>query len=238
MDGAMSADEDEFVSQAGMMAATSSGEFAPRGRTERALDAMFNATGLHAVADFLRGNAAVAVVSWALFLVAGAAHVATHVGGGGLVETTMAANVSRMCTILVYVLAGTPEFVDVTYELAVGNVNIHVLTTLAVFGTVLLGCAMEGALLLVLFVPGALRGGSIDAARSGGFEGVVGHGAHDGGRRAVARRWDAGFDDAPRDARGGRRRWDDDFRQGWTASAVGWYGCPRQRVSEHSTHHR
>ena len=54
----MSADEDEFVSQAGMMAATSSGEFAPRGRTERALDAMFNATGLHAVADFLRGNAA------------------------------------------------------------------------------------------------------------------------------------------------------------------------------------
>ena len=68
------------------------------------------------------------------------------------VETTMAANVSRVCTILVYVLAGTPEFVDVTYELAVGNVNIHVLTTLAVFGTVLLGCAMEGALLLLLFV--------------------------------------------------------------------------------------
>ena len=151
MDGAMSADEDEFVSQAGMMAATSSGDDGARGRTERALDAMFNATGLHAVADFLRGNAAVAVVSWALFLVAGAAHVATHVGGGGLVETAMAANVSRVCTILVYVLAGTPEFVDVTYELAVGNVNIHVLTTLAVFGTVLLGCAMEGALLLVLF---------------------------------------------------------------------------------------
>jgi cation transport ATPase len=33
----------------------------------------------------------------------------------------------------------------------VGNVNIHVLTTLAVAGTVLLGCALEGALLLVLF---------------------------------------------------------------------------------------
>jgi cation transport ATPase len=51
----------------------------------------------------------------------------------------------------VYVLSGTSEFVDVTYELAVGNVNIHVLTTLAVLGTVLLGCALEGGLLLVLF---------------------------------------------------------------------------------------
>jgi cation transport ATPase len=39
----------------------------------------------------------------------------------------------------------------VFHTLAVGSINIHVLTTLAVLGTVLLGCAMEGALLLVLF---------------------------------------------------------------------------------------
>ena len=54
-------------------------------------------------------------------------------------------------TALVYLVSGPSEFVDVSYELAVGNVNIHVLTTLAVAGTVFLGCALEGALLLVLF---------------------------------------------------------------------------------------
>ena len=148
MDGAPSADEDEFVSQAGMMAAA--GE--PRSRATAALDAIFSATGLVRVADFLRGNAIVAAVSWGLFVVAGAARLATDAGGGGgMVETATAATVAKACTIMVYALAGTPEFVDVTYELALGNVNIHVLTTLAVFGTVLLGCAMEGALLLVLF---------------------------------------------------------------------------------------
>ena len=53
--------------------------------------------------------------------------------------------------MVVYALVGTPEFVDVAYELAQLRLNIHVLTTLAVFGTVALGCALEGALLLVLF---------------------------------------------------------------------------------------
>ena len=47
-------------------------------------------------------------------------------------STTLA--VETAATALVYVLSGTSEFVDVTYELAVGNVNIHVLTTLAVLG--------------------------------------------------------------------------------------------------------
>jgi heavy metal translocating P-type ATPase len=145
----MSSDEDEFVAKAGMMMRASQGKEA--NELERALDAVFNATGVHRVADFLRGNAFVAVVSWVLFVVAGISHILMHVGGGGVVETQTAATLSKACTILVYALAGTPEFVDVTYELAVGNVNIHVLTTLAVLGTVLLGCAMEGALLLVLF---------------------------------------------------------------------------------------
>ena len=32
----------------------------------------------------------------------------------------------------VYFVSGPSEFVDVSYELAAGNINIHVLTTLAV----------------------------------------------------------------------------------------------------------
>ena len=43
------------------------------------------------------------------------------------------------------------QFLDVSFELAALKLNIHVLTTVAVFGTVALGCALEGALLLVLF---------------------------------------------------------------------------------------
>lgn len=76
---------------------------------------------------------------------------------------------AALCTLLIYALVGLPEvwpcsarrlptlrltriqFVDVCYELAAFRVTIHVLTTLAVFGTVALGCPLEGALLLVLF---------------------------------------------------------------------------------------
>ena len=145
----LSSDEDEFVSQAGMLA-TSGGE-GQRSAVERALDAVFEATGVRKVADFLYGNAMVAVLALVLFAVGGIAHLGAHGGGAGLVQTSTAAQVSKVCVALVYFLAGTPEFVNLAYDLAAGRVNIHVLTILAVLGTILLGCAMEGALLLVLF---------------------------------------------------------------------------------------
>ena len=175
MDGAMSADEDEFVSQAGMMAATSSGEFAPRGRTERALDAMFNATGLHAVADFLRGNAAVAVVSWALFSrrgggARGDARRRRRIGGdddGGERQSGVhdsglrVGGDARVCGRDVRARGGEREHFTCSRRWPW-------------FGTVLLGVRDGGRAALGALRPGALRGGSIDAARSGGFEGAVG----------------------------------------------------------------
>ena len=147
----LSSDEDEFVSQAGMLATNGGEAEGRRSAVERALDVMFEATGVRKVSDFLRGNAVVAAFALVLFVVGGVAHLVTHVGGSGLVQTSTAAKVSQVCVALVYVLAGTPEFVNLSYDLAAGRVNIHVLTILAVLGTVLLGCAMEGALLLVLF---------------------------------------------------------------------------------------
>ena len=69
----------------------------------------------------------------------------------GWLPAPYAAKLTAGATVMVYALVGTPEFVDVAYELAQLRLNIHVLTTLAVFGTVALGCALEGALLLVLF---------------------------------------------------------------------------------------
>ena len=75
----LSSDEDEFVSQAGMLA-TSGGE-GQRSAVERALDAVFEATGVRKVADFLYGNAMVAVLALVLFAVGGIAHLDYGRGG-------------------------------------------------------------------------------------------------------------------------------------------------------------
>lgn len=153
-------DEEAFIAEAGFSG--DSGDFsmpetrggnagATRRRgpnaIERVLTAFYRATGVGYVADKLGGNVAVCAVSWFFLIVATIAHLCRHAG----MESATSASVETAATVAVYLLAGTSEFVDVSYELAVGNVNIHVLTTLAVAGTVLLGCAIEGAMLLVLF---------------------------------------------------------------------------------------
>ena len=118
---------------------------------ETALTAFYRATGIGKLSDFLRGNAAACGVAWCFLLVAGVAHGLTHLGALSESAAASARAAETAATALVYLVSGPSEFVDVSYELAVGNVNIHVLTTLAVAGTVFLGCALEGALLLVLF---------------------------------------------------------------------------------------
>ena len=114
---------------------------------ERALTWFYRATRLGWIADTLRGNATLCAVSWFFLVVGGVAHVCRHFGA----DSAAAATAEATATAAVYALSGTSQFVDVSYEMAVGNISIHVLTTLAVVGTVVLGCALEGALLLVLF---------------------------------------------------------------------------------------
>jgi len=162
-------DEEAFVSEAGIGSGDGFGDGGGAGGAaakmagaaradanaiEKALTAFYSATGLGRLSDFLRGNAAACGVAWVFLLVAGVAHGLTHVSAlaesfAGMAASARAAETAA--TALVYLVSGPNEFVDVSYELAVGNINIHVLTTLAVLGTVALGCALEGALLLVLF---------------------------------------------------------------------------------------
>ena len=154
-------DENAFVSEAGIGSGDGFGDSGgaspkPAGANlvETALTAFYRATGLGKISDFLRGNAAACGVAWCFLLIAGVAHGLTHVGALAESFAATAASaraVETAATALVYLVAGPSEFVDVSYELAVGNVNIHVLTTLAVAGTVFVGCALEGSLLLVLF---------------------------------------------------------------------------------------
>lgn len=165
-------DEEAFLSEAGIVA--NSGEFDSSGGgggsggtkplrmgkqseanlVENALTAFYRVTRIGRISDYLRGNSTVCLIAWGFLLIAGVAHGLTHVGAlaanfAGAAQS--ARFVETVATVAVYLVSGPSEFVDVSYELAVGNVNIHVLTTLAVWGTVLLGCALEGALLLVLF---------------------------------------------------------------------------------------
>ena len=162
-------DEEAFVSEAGIGSADGFGDGGGAGGAaakmagatnasanaiEKALTAFYRATGLGRLSDFLRGNATACGVAWVFLLVAGVAHGLTHVSALAESFADAAASaraVETAATALVYFVSGPSEFVDVSYELAVGNINIHVLTTLAVLGTVALGCALEGALLLVLF---------------------------------------------------------------------------------------
>ena len=126
-----------------------------RNKVEVVVDVVLTKSKLNAAAGYLRGRGSLTVLSWCLLLVAGFCHVSTSICAmlnvASIVPGATAAWLSTSATALVYLFAGTPEFVDVLYEVARGNINVHVLTTLAVFGTVLLGCAFEGALLLVLF---------------------------------------------------------------------------------------
>ncbi|KAK9811372.1 hypothetical protein WJX72_002746 [[Myrmecia] bisecta] len=68
-----------------------------------------------------------------------------------LLRAKLATTVSSAAIACIYLLAGIPSLVDLTFDLTAGQVDTHVLTTLAVFGTLAIGGAFEGALLLVLF---------------------------------------------------------------------------------------
>jgi len=114
----------------------------------RALTALFSWLGILRLANTLRGSVVGAGLCWLMLAAAGVAHVCAPGLAGGAAVASMARNAA---VVLVYALAGTPAFVDMCFEIAAGKLNIHVLTTAAVLGTVVLGCALEGALLLTLF---------------------------------------------------------------------------------------
>ena len=70
---------------------------------------------------------------------------------------------SYMLLVAVYFLAGIPSLIESIEDLADFEINIDILMTLAAFSSVLIGSAMEGGLLLVLF---ALSGSIEDAVTS------------------------------------------------------------------------
>lgn len=70
---------------------------------------------------------------------------------------------SHLLLVFVYFLAGIPALIESIEDLTAFEINIDILMTLAAFSSVMIGSAMEGALLLVLF---AVSGSMEDAVTS------------------------------------------------------------------------
>lgn len=110
----------------------------------RLLQAVFDATRLTQLASWLEHSVAASVGKIVLFLVAAAA--AGWAGSGWAPSAAAAAaarGASLAATVGVYLLAGLPAAVDLSYDLTAGRVDTHVLMNLAVLGTLATGHALE-----------------------------------------------------------------------------------------------
>lgn len=84
-------------------------------------------------------------------LLAAAGAAAWAASGPAGTAAPLARRAAAAATAGVYMFAGLPAAVDLSYDLTAGRVDTHLLMNLAVLGTLCTGHALEGALLLVLF---------------------------------------------------------------------------------------
>ena len=119
-------------------------------QVEQQLKTVFSALKLTQFSNLVKEYTAFTYVSGALLLIS--AVITMKMGAiSAAVSPAILSRVAGACLCSVYAILGVPAFIDVAYNLAAFKVDIHVLTLLAVFGTVVIGCPLEGALLLLLF---------------------------------------------------------------------------------------
>ena len=92
------------------------------------------------LAELLRESVYGSVAITVLFAVAA---VCNWQSGSGWLAQRAADRLRDAAVVAVYALAGVPAVVDMTYDLASLHVDTHVLMTLAVIGTLLIGGALE-----------------------------------------------------------------------------------------------
>lgn len=68
-----------------------------------------------------------------------------------LVKHAISAKIQAWLVGMAFFLTGVPALLDATVDILGGNINIHVLMAMAAFGSVFMGTALEGALLLAMF---------------------------------------------------------------------------------------
>lgn len=127
---------------------THGGQSGPSNRVHSVLEWIFKRTGLFQLANVLRENTKGSIAISLLFAVA---VLANWQAGSAWLSAQLGQRVCQACLLAVYVIAGIPAAVDLTFDLASLHIDTHVLMTLAVGGTLAIGGTIEGALLLVLF---------------------------------------------------------------------------------------
>ena len=110
----------------------------------RLLAAAFDATRLTPAAAWLESSVPASIGKVALFLIAaGAAGWASSGWAASAAAAATARAVSTAATAGVYLLAGLPAAVDLSFDLTAGKIDTHVLMNLAVLGTLATGHALE-----------------------------------------------------------------------------------------------
>ncbi|KAK9804935.1 hypothetical protein WJX73_000710 [Symbiochloris irregularis] len=119
-----------------------------RNPLHRALLLFLRPTGLLQLFDLLDDQLWVAAVVFTLGCAAGAAQALAALQRIGFEH---AYRIAVAATWVTYTLSGLPMLVELLFSLTAGHVDTHVLMSLAVLGTLSMGHAGEGALLLALF---------------------------------------------------------------------------------------
>lgn len=101
---------------------------------------VFSRVGLLQLASQLRGKAWNAITITCLMAVA---LLTAWLSGTQALQTNLCQQISTAATAGIYLLAGIPELVDLCFDLTAGHIDTHVLMTLAVFGTLAIGGALE-----------------------------------------------------------------------------------------------
>jgi hypothetical protein len=105
---------------------------------------VYDATRLTAAAQWLESSLPSTLAKIALFLLAaGAAGWAASGWAASAAQAALAGRVSAAATAGVYIFAGLPAAVALSYDLTAGRVDTHVLMNLAVLGTLATGHALE-----------------------------------------------------------------------------------------------
>ncbi|KAF6263311.1 hypothetical protein COO60DRAFT_1635329 [Scenedesmus sp. NREL 46B-D3] len=107
-----------------------------------------NKSGLFSLAEHLEHRTVYTITSVSCFV---AALLLPYCAAQGLVQAATAALLGKAALGLTFLLSGVPQLAETVSAAAAGKVDTHVLMSLSVVGTLYMGMAQEGALLLLLF---------------------------------------------------------------------------------------
>ncbi|KAF8062959.1 HMA1 [Scenedesmus sp. PABB004] len=124
-------------------------------------------TGLFGLAEHLEHHTAYTVASVSAFV---AALLLRLAAAQGLLTAATAALLAKAALGVTFALSGVPQLAETLGAAAAGRVDTHVLMSASVLGTLYMGMAQEGALLLLLFRVSHLLEDRLTAKAAGGLQ--------------------------------------------------------------------